>query len=79
MHGFMEKRGPLLLAFGRCVRRHRETLGFSQEKLAEKADLDRTYISDIERGGRNPSIRSIAAIARALGLTVAELTEGMAK
>lgn len=75
----MAKRDPLLLAFGRCVRRHREARDFSQEKLAERADLDRTYISDIERGGRNPSIRSITAIARALGLTVSELTEGMGK
>ena len=75
----MAKRDPLLLAFGRCVRRHREARGFSQEKLAERADLDRTYISDIERGGRNPSIRSIAAIAGALDLTVAELTEGLGK
>jgi ribosome-binding protein aMBF1 (putative translation factor) len=36
----MAKRDPLLLAFGRCVRRHREGRGWSQEKLAERADVN---------------------------------------
>ena len=40
----MPKRDPVLIAFGQCVRKHRDAKGFSQETLAEKADLDRTYI-----------------------------------
>lgn len=45
----MPKRDLILLAFGQSVRKHRDAKGYSQETLAEKADLDRTYLSDIER------------------------------
>ena len=41
--------------------------------LAERADLHRTYIADIERGARNVSLRSIEKLARALGVPTAEL------
>jgi len=50
----MPKRDKSLTQFGRNVSRLRNTGGFSQGKLAEKADLDRTYISGIEPGVRNP-------------------------
>ena len=73
----MPKRDPVLIAFGQCVRKHRDAKGFSQETLAEKADLDRTYISDIERGRRNPGIKNVAKLAKALGLTTAELCKGV--
>jgi len=56
--------------FGLAVRKHRECLGWSQEDLADKAELDRTYISDIERGRRNPSLSSIARLADALGVSL---------
>ncbi len=45
----------------------------TQEKLAEKAGLDPTYISGIERGLRNPGIKNVARLAKALSLTTAEL------
>ncbi|HTB82299.1 MAG TPA: helix-turn-helix transcriptional regulator [Candidatus Sulfotelmatobacter sp.] len=64
---------PTLAAFGRNVRKYREELDFSQEILAEKADLDQTYISGIERGLRNPGIKNVARIAKALGITTSEL------
>ena len=54
------------MLFGRIVRRHREALGFSQEKLAELCDLHRTYISQVERGLKSPSLRSLRLIAAAL-------------
>jgi len=54
--------------FGDAVRRRRRELGVSQERLAERAQLHRTYISDVERGNRNPSLESITRIARALDL-----------
>ncbi len=73
----MPKRIPILVALGRSVRKHRETKGISQEKLSELADLDRTYISDIERGNRNPGIKNVARLAKALGITTAELCEGV--
>ena len=45
-----------LKAFGLRVRKLREELGWSQDKLAEEADLHRTYISGLERGERNVSV-----------------------
>ena len=73
----MPERDPVLAAFGRNVRKCRETLDYSQEVLAEKAGLDQTYISGIERGIRNPGIRNVARIAKALGKTTAVLLEGV--
>lgn len=70
-------RDPLLLKFGESLRRHREMAGHSQEKLAELAELDRTYISDIERGNRNPGIKNVARIAKALDITTADLCQGV--
>jgi len=75
----MPKRDPILTAFGQSVRKHRDAKGFSQETLAEKADLDRTYISDIERGTRNPGIKNAVKIAKALGITTSELCQGIDK
>lgn len=73
----MPKRTPILVALGRSVRKHREAKGISQKKLSELADLDRTYISDIERGNRNPGIKNIARLAKALDITTAKLCEGV--
>ena len=65
--------GRILRSFGIRVRRARLSQGLSQEKLAEKADLDRTYISGIERGLRNVSLLNICKIADALRLPIREL------
>ena len=73
----MPKRDPVLTAFGLNVRRRRDAQNLTQEKLAEKADLDQTYISGIECGGRNPSLLVMARLAKALALTTAELCEGV--
>ena len=62
-----------LKSFGNRVRAIRESAGWSQEDLAEKADLHRTYISDIERGVRNVSLLNIDAIAKALDLKQSDL------
>lgn len=53
--------------FGQAVRRHRELLRISQEELAYRATTDRTYISGVERGIRNPSLDVMQRIANALG------------
>lgn len=63
--------------FGQNVRRLRKVHGFSQEELAERAGLHRTYIGSVERGERNLSLDNIVAIARALGVAVAELMNGI--
>jgi transcriptional regulator with XRE-family HTH domain len=73
----MPKRDPVLAALGQNVRRRRETRELTQEKLAERAGLDSTYISGIERGLRNPGIRNVAKLAKALGFTTAELCKGV--
>ena len=67
----------VLKAFGRAVRKRREELDLSQEKLAELADLHRTYIADIERGTRNVGLINIMRTAEALGITVSELLDGL--
>jgi transcriptional regulator with XRE-family HTH domain len=67
----------VLERFGRRVREKRTVLGLSQEAFADKCDLDRTYISGIERGKRNLSLRNIKVIADALDTTISELTKGL--
>ncbi len=67
----------LFRAFGAQVRSLRSDQGFSQERLAELAGMDRTYISGVERGIRNISLANISAIARALGVRVVELTRDL--
>ena len=73
----MPKRDNILAALGQNVRRRREARDLTQEKLAEKAGLDPTYISGIERGLRNPGIKNVARLAKALGLSTAELCKGV--
>lgn len=73
----MPKRHPVLVQLGLNIRKRREWLNFSQETLAEKAGLDQTYISGIECGRRNPGIKNVARIAKALGKTIAALLEGI--
>jgi transcriptional regulator with XRE-family HTH domain len=55
-----------LEAFGKAVRARRTALDLSQEKLAELAELHRTYVADIERGSRNVSLLNILRLAAAL-------------
>ena len=73
----MPKRDSVLAALGRNLRQQREAKAFTQEKLAERASLDPTYISGIERGLRNPGIKNVARLAKALGLSTAELCKGV--
>jgi transcriptional regulator with XRE-family HTH domain len=55
------------------VRRSRERAGLSQEALAHVADLDRTYVSGIERGHRNPTVAVLERLAIALDVRMADL------
>lgn len=70
-----KRRGPADIRerFGDAVRRRREELGLTQEDLADKAEIHRTYLSDIERGSRNVSLINIEHLATALDLSIAEL------
>jgi transcriptional regulator with XRE-family HTH domain len=58
---------------GKRIRQLRHEAELSQERLGELTSLDRTYISGIERGIRNPSIKNIEKIAKALKVQAAEL------
>jgi transcriptional regulator with XRE-family HTH domain len=58
---------------GRAIRERRERAGLSQEGLADKAAIHRTYLSGVETGDRNPTVEVIARIAKALGIPIAAL------
>ena len=63
--------------FGSNVRRLRESLGMTQENLAESAGLDRSYIGGIERGDRNPALTAILRLAAALRVAPGALFDGI--
>ena len=65
----------VLLQFGWAVRKFRKAAGISQEELAERTEIHRTYIGGIERGERNPTWLMIARIAKALGISATELVQ----
>ncbi|MBW8304164.1 MAG: helix-turn-helix domain-containing protein [Brevundimonas sp.] len=60
---------------GKNVRTLRTEIGFSQEELAFRAGLKRSYLSDLERGTRNPTVRALGRIAVALGVPASRLLE----
>ncbi len=65
------------LQFGKKIRELRLAAGLSQEALGEKADLDRTYISSLERGKRNVSLLNIVQLAKALNVPPRKLLDGL--
>jgi transcriptional regulator with XRE-family HTH domain len=58
---------------GRNVRERRTKLGLSQEEVAFRAGMKRSYLSDLERGVRNPTVRALGRLAVALELDASEL------
>jgi transcriptional regulator with XRE-family HTH domain len=60
---------------GRNLRRLREAKGLSQEAFAHDAGIHRTYVSDIERGARNPTITVVEKLAAALSVTASEMLD----
>ncbi len=69
----MMNESNIKMSFAGAVRSWRKKLGMTQEELAERADLHRTYISDVERGARNLSLESISKLAHALEVSVSTL------
>lgn len=63
----------MLKAFGRLIRQRRQALGISQEELGYRAGLDRTYVSGLERGVRNPSLTALVSLARGFSISVSDL------
>ncbi|MFM9928151.1 helix-turn-helix transcriptional regulator [Variovorax sp. H27-G14] len=66
-------RDPALVALGNAVRQLRKARGISQEELAHRSQVDRSYMSSVERGVQNPGIMLVVAIAKGIGVSVAEL------
>lgn len=66
---------PLLKAVGKVVQEKRQSLGISQEELARRAKLHRTYISDVERGSRSVSLITLVKLAEALDIRASCLVE----
>lgn len=62
---------------GETIRIFRKKAGFSQEKLAEKAELHPVYISAVERGVKNISMDAMVRIAKALGVRVRDLVSDL--
>ena len=70
-------RRSILSKFGQMIVERRRALGISQEELAHRADLDRTYVSGLERGVRNPSLTAVVKVAQGLGITTDKLLQGL--
>lgn len=60
---------------GQNVRKLREARGWSQEDYADRAGIHRTYVSDIERGRRNPTVSVVAKLAKALNVPPGKLLD----
>jgi transcriptional regulator with XRE-family HTH domain len=71
----MKANSDILIQFGKRVRQLRKDKGFSQEELAHRADLHRTYIGMIERAEKNITLINIEKIANSLDVKINELFE----
>jgi transcriptional regulator with XRE-family HTH domain len=70
-----QSRSAAHVAYGLAIRELRSQRGLSQERLAQLAELDRTYVSGIERGERNPSLANLLKLAAALDVRMSELAQ----
>ncbi len=75
--GAIRNRRLLPLAFGHEVRRRRLALGLTLEQLAERSSLTPNYIGTVEHGQRDPSLSTVLALARGLGVMAGELLGGI--
>lgn len=69
----MQEGSPVQIRLGAAIRRLRTEAGVTQEELSRRTDLHPTYISDIERGVRNPSFVTLVRLSSGLGVSLAEL------
>ena len=73
------KKHPILVSFGNSIRKLRAKKNLTQRELARRAGLDVTYISGIERGVRNPSLKSLESVAKGLGCSISETCKDLDK
>lgn len=69
------RQNPALIALGEAIRCIRLSKGFSQEKLALLAEVERSYLGRVERGDNNVAVLTLARLAHALEITLAELMQ----
>lgn len=67
--------GPSNAELGRAIRRLRKARQLTIEDLASRADMDTTYLSNIERGIRNPTWRKLSTVSRALGVSMSRIVD----
>lgn len=72
----MEKT-DLTIRFGNKIRELRKAKGLSQEDFADLCGFDRTYVSGIERGTRNPTLKALEILANALEVAIEDLFKGI--
>ena len=70
-------RDAVLAAFGQAVRRRRRALDLTQEQLADRAGLGRSYVTDVELGIRNVALTTMVRLARALEVSLSQLIEDL--
>lgn len=66
-----------LIGLGNRIRNFRNELGLSQEELAFRCGFDRTYISMLERGKRNPSYLNLLKLSKGLNIEISRLVKGL--
>lgn len=71
----LEREAQASAAFGHQMRGLREDLGYTQAQVSQASGVDRAFLSDIERGRKSPTLRTLRALARAYGMRVAEIME----
>lgn len=67
------RQDPALVALGKAIRRIRLIKNISQEKLALLAEVDRSYVGRVERGDNNVAVLTLARLANALDISIAQL------
>ena len=74
-----QKKNPILVSFGNSIRQLRAKKNLTQRELAKRAGMDVTYISGIERGVRNLSLKSLEKVAKGLGCSISETCKDLDK
>ncbi|MEZ5301212.1 MAG: helix-turn-helix domain-containing protein [Verrucomicrobiales bacterium] len=72
-----KKKDPLAVALGNRIRQLRQNAGISQEDLALRSELHRTYIGGVERAERNPTVLTVGKLANALGVPLKSIFSGL--
>lgn len=67
----------LLASLGERIRSFRHRRGWTQVEMAERIGIDRSFLADLERGKRNPTLLSLEIIAKGLGLRLSQLLSGV--